>query len=48
MTSFVVDTNVAITPCSDDRLGFKELPENDLDKSDRKFLAAAWLHRLPL
>ena len=32
---------VSITPCSDDRLGFKELPENDLDKSDRKFLAAA-------
>ena len=32
---------VSITPCSDDRLGFKELPENGLDKSDRKFLAAA-------
>ena len=32
---------VSITPCSDDRLGFKELPENDLDKSDRKFLAVA-------
>ena len=32
---------VSITPCSDDHLGFKELPENDLDKSDRKFLAAA-------
>ena len=32
---------ISITPCSDDRLGFKELPENDLDKSDRKFLAAA-------
>ena len=32
---------IPITPCSDDRFGFKELPENDLDKSDRKFLAAA-------
>ena len=32
---------VSITPCSDDRLGFKELPENGLDKSDRKFLAVA-------
>ena len=36
---------VSITPCSDDRLGFKELPENDLDKSDRKFLAAALVAR---
>ena len=32
---------VLITPSSDDRRGFKELPENDLDKSDRKFLATA-------
>ena len=32
---------VSITPCNDDRFGFTELPENDLDKSDRKFLAAA-------
>lgn len=32
---------VPITPCDDDDRGFKELPENELDKSDRKFLAAA-------
>ena len=32
---------VLITPCSDDRRGFEELPENDLDKSDHKFLATA-------
>ena len=32
---------VAITPCSDARRGFGELIVNDLDKSDRKFLAAA-------
>ncbi len=32
---------VLITPSSDDRRGFEELPENDLDKSDRKFLATA-------
>ena len=32
---------VLITPNSDDRRGFEELPENDLDKSDRKFLATA-------
>ena len=32
---------VSITPSSDDRRGFEELPENDLDKSDRKFLATA-------
>ncbi len=30
-----------ITPCSDDRRGFKELPENTFDASDRKFLAVA-------
>ena len=32
--------SISITPSSDDRLGFKELPENDLDKSGRKCLAA--------
>ena len=32
---------VSITSCSDHKRGFKELPENDLDPSDRKFLAAA-------
>ena len=32
---------VPITLCSDERRGFEELPRNDLDRSDRKFLAAA-------
>ena len=32
---------VAITSVDEPRLGFAELPENDLDPSDRKFLAAA-------
>ena len=32
---------VRITLCDDDRRGFEELPENSLDKSDRKFLATA-------
>ena len=32
---------VPITPCSDPRRGFEELPTNDLDPSDRKFLATA-------
>lgn len=32
---------VAITSIDDPRRGFAELPENDLDPSDRKFLAAA-------
>jgi len=32
---------VAITPISDETRGFGELPPNPLDKSDRKFLAAA-------
>ena len=36
---------VLITPSSDDRRGFEELPENDLDKSDRKFLATALVAR---
>ena len=31
----------AVTCCSDERRGFEELPENDLDPSDRKFLAVA-------
>lgn len=31
---------VAVTP-SDDNRGFEELPENTLDRSDRKFLAVA-------
>ena len=30
-----------ITPSADDRRGFEELPENRLDRSDRKFLAVA-------
>ena len=32
---------VSVTPCDDDKRGFEELPENDLDRSDRKFLATA-------
>jgi len=32
---------VEITPCNDERRTFKELPENELDPSDRKFLAVA-------
>ena len=32
---------VPITSCRDGRRGFEELPENDLDPSDRKFVAAA-------
>ena len=32
---------VPITPCSDDLCGYQELPENELDRSDRKFLAVA-------
>ena len=34
---------VAITPSVDDRRGFEELPENGLDRSDRKFLAVAFV-----
>lgn len=32
---------VAITPSADDGRGFEELPENRLDRADRKFLAVA-------
>ena len=32
---------VAVTPSDDDGRGFKELPENTFDRSDRKFLAVA-------
>jgi hypothetical protein len=32
---------VSITPIADEAKGFNELPPNTLDKSDRKFLAAA-------
>ncbi|RQR95305.1 hypothetical protein DIE04_17285 [Burkholderia sp. Bp8994] len=32
---------VSITPSADARKGFDELPENEIDPSDRKFLAAA-------
>lgn len=32
---------VRITPIEDDDRGFAELPNNTIDKSDRKFLAAA-------
>lgn len=32
---------VSVTLCDDDNRGFEELPQNRLDKSDRKFLATA-------
>lgn len=32
---------VAVTPIDDERRGFTELPDNDFDPSDRKFLAVA-------
>ena len=32
---------ISITPNDDDSRGFNELPENTIDKSDRKFLAVA-------
>ena len=32
---------IPVTPTSDDRRGFEELPENAFDRSDRKFLAVA-------
>ena len=36
---------VAVRPSDDDRRGFEELPENTLDRSDRKFLAVAVVAR---
>ena len=33
---------VSVAPCDDDNRGFEELPENNLDRSDRKFLATAF------
>lgn len=36
---------VVVTPCDDDRRDFEELPENDFDRSDRKFLAVAVVAR---
>ena len=32
---------VTLTPSEDDRKGYEELPVNNLDRSDRKFLAVA-------
>lgn len=34
---------VPITSINDEQRGFEELPENQLDKSDRKFLATAFV-----
>ena len=34
---------IAVTPSADDRRSFEELPENSLDRSDRKFLAVAFV-----
>lgn len=39
---------VSITATSDDQRGFEELPKNDLDRSDRKFLAAAVVANAPI
>ena len=36
---------VPVTPSENDRHGFDELPENDFDRSDRKFLAVAVVAR---
>ena len=38
---------VSVTP-TDDARGFAELPENELDRSDRKFLAVACVARVPV
>ena len=34
---------VSVTPSDDDRRGFEELPENSFDRSDRVFLAVAFV-----
>lgn len=39
---------VGTTPIDDERRGFEELPPNDLDPDDRKFLAAAVVARAPI
>ncbi len=39
---------VSVTPTSDDQRGFEELPKNDLDRSDRKFLAIAVVADAPI
>ena len=36
---------VPVTPSQNDRRGFEELPDNDFDPSDRKFLAVAAVAR---
>ena len=38
----------SVTPTSDDQRGFEELPKNDLDRSDRKFLAVAVVADAPI
>ena len=37
-----------LTPTDDDERGFDELPENDFDRSDRKFLAVAVVADAPV
>ena len=32
---------ISVTPCDNERQGFEELPENEFDRSDRKFLVVA-------
>lgn len=39
---------VAITPSYNDQRGFEELPENELDPSDREFLAVAKVASAPI
>ena len=39
---------VPITGIDDDKRGFKELPRNSLDSSDRKFLAVAAVAKAPI
>lgn len=39
---------VSLTPTDDDERGFVELPPNAVDRSDRKFLAAALVARVPV
>ena len=39
---------VPITAIDDDKRGFKELPQNSLDPSDRKFLAVAAVAKAPI
>lgn len=39
---------VSLTPIQDERRGFAELPANNLDPGDRKFLAVAFVAKAPI